>query len=200
MKFCSSCGKPLTVEKPETHITCSHCMTENPVGSKFCSSCGRQLDGSGADTRQNKWWLKHFDLIDRILKYIAIACVIAAGFFIYIRANYIVDGPDTRGECCQGHCVEMEVNVHDRYSIVTAYDIDEFNVIYPCPYVKEGSLKTTPDPLNEMSLRNFTLKSVELYQIRATVQAVLWVGIAVFFFLIRKSIIKRKEKEANNIQ
>lgn len=191
-KFCTSCGKPLSDGKPAAHVTCRHCKTVNPADSKFCSSCGKPLEMGDTDVQKGNR-LKHFNLIDRILKYIIIACVTAACFFIYLRSNFIVDGPDMRGECCKGHCVEMEVRVHDKYNLVSAYDIDEFNVVYPCPYARKGSLKTAPKPLNKESLREFTIESVDLYKIRATVQAVLWGGIAVFFFLVRLFIRKRKE-------
>ena len=193
MKFCTSCGKPLSENKTKEHNVCGHCKTENPVGSKFCSNCGRPLDNSITDSQNSGWITMHKSLIDRILKYITVACFVIAGYFIYLRSNFTVEGPVEREICCNEHCVNMYVSVHDKYHLVSAYDIEEFNVIYPCPYVKKGSFRPIPKPLNNENLHIFKMKSVELYQIRATAQAALWAGIAVFFFLIRKFTTKRKE-------
>lgn len=151
-------------------MKCPKCQTENPEGMKFCSGCGSPLVEQRVSEPAKKGNGPLFVKALKALYMLAGAVVIL--FFISL-SKYDTE-VEQKWAICDGHCMEVSVEVTSPLTWVTDFEMEGFNLTPPCSYVKNKVKLPAHEPLSEANLQKFVNTAVDKYKEKV------WVHIAMF--------------------
>lgn len=159
-------------------MKCPKCNTENPDGMKFCTGCGSSLDEKRVATSSRNGANPLFIKALKALYMLSGAVVI---LFVISLSKYDTE-LEKKWEACNGHCVEMAVEVTSPLTWVTDFEMEAFNYNPPCSYATKNSPLPPHEPMTEANLEKFVKSAVAKYKEKVWANIALFAAVTFLFY------------------
>ncbi len=172
-------------------MNCPKCHTENPDGMKFCSNCGSPLEEkrvSGATAKGVN------PLLLKALKGLYMLAGAVAILFVISLQKYTA-ATEQKWEACEGHCVNIAVEVTSPLTWVSDFEIEAFNYNPPCSYVRKNAVLPPHEALTDANLDKFVQFAVGKYKEKVWANIALFVALTLVFYGLFYYFNKKNQSE-----